>query len=148
MLNAAYGCCFFQQWTIKNMHKTTIMMNFQKAIDASLPEEPLPLSRLLHLCSVLVIKSGICPKQLQPGRRDRENERQFINRRWNAASFPPLTPPFQVSSFTNSKAVCITQERLKHHNRGTLHNPVCVVEDKMCVKSSSDNSRAEGSRKI
>lgn len=139
---------FFQQWTTKNMRKATIMIHFQKAIDESLPEESLPLFRLLHMCSVLVIKSGICPKQLQPGRRYRENERQFINQRWNAASFPPLTPPFQMSSSTDSKAVCITQARLTHHNRGTLHNPDCVVEDKTCVKSSLDNSRAEGSRKI
>lgn len=139
---------FFQQVTIKNMHKTTIIMNFQKAMDECFPEESLPLFRLLHMCSVLVIKSGICPKQLQPGRRYRENERQFINQRWNAASFPPLTPPFQTSSSTNSKAVCITQARLKHHKRDTLHNPVCVVEEKTCVRSSSDNSRAEGSRKI
>lgn len=89
------------------------------------------------MCSVLVINSGICPKQLQLGRRYRENERQFINQCWNAASFPSLTPPFQMSSSTSSKAVCITQARLKHYDRGTLHNPVCVLEDKPCVKSSS-----------
>lgn len=39
--------------------KTTATTYFQKA---SWPEESLPLSRLLHMCSVLVIKLGICPK--------------------------------------------------------------------------------------
>lgn len=45
------------------------------------------ISRLLHLCSELVLK----PKQLQIGQWYRVNQGQFINHSWNVASFPLLT---------------------------------------------------------